>query len=89
LSFYCLSYNFLLFLQAVEPVGTDWDVMASVEFRKMVENKAFVATVFDVRQVDGEPVLQLSLCDTSMENNDVYIGKSLVEKGLAKLRISI
>jgi hypothetical protein len=58
------------------------------EFRKIVENKPFVATVFDIKQVEGQPVLQLALCDTTGAD-DVYVGKLLVEKGLAKQRISI
>jgi hypothetical protein len=53
-----------------------------------VENKPFVATVFDIKQVEGQPVLKLALCDTSGAD-DVYVGKLLVEKGLAKQRISI
>ena len=68
----------------MEPLGTDWDVMTSVEFRKMVENKPFVSTVCAINQVDGEPVLSLELCDTSDAKRDVYIGEVLVNKGFAK-----
>lgn len=75
-------------LATAEPKTNDWDVFACIEFRKMVENKPFVATVFDIKQVDDEPVLSVSLCDTSGAN-DVYIGKSLVEKGLANIIVRV
>ncbi|CAG2122657.1 unnamed protein product, partial [Medioppia subpectinata] len=71
-------------LADVEPVGSDWDVMTSVEFRRMVEKRPFVGTVFAISQVDGQPVLSLSLCDTSNADQDVYVGATLIAKGLAK-----
>ena len=69
-------------------MGSDWDVIASVEFRKMVENKPFVATVYGIKIVDNNPVLILSLCDTTGDN-DVYVGPTLVQKNLAKLVVSL
>jgi hypothetical protein len=86
MSFFLNIFSF--FLKAVEPKGDDWDSLTCFEFRKVVENKPFVATVFDIKQVEGQPVLKLALCDTSGAD-DVYVGKLLVEKGLAKQRISI
>jgi hypothetical protein len=73
-------------LATVEPLDGDWDVLACYEFNKMVESKAFVSTVFGVRRVEGqEPVLQLSLCDTSGES-DVFVEQLLVDKKYAKRR---
>ncbi|XP_054158891.1 uncharacterized protein LOC128957195 [Oppia nitens] len=70
-------------LAGVQPIGTDWDVMTSFEFRKMVEKKPFVSTVQSIDQLDGQPVLSLSLCDTT-GSEDLYIGSILVDKGFAK-----
>lgn len=49
----------------------------------MVENKPFVCTVYDVKEVDSEPVISVSLCDTSGDD-DVYVGSALVKKRLAQ-----
>lgn len=71
----------------VEPLSGDWDVLAAFEFGKMVENKAFVATVHDIKNitVNGRqtPLLKLSLCDTSL-SVDVVIDQVLVQKNFAK-----
>lgn len=72
-----------LFSTAVEPLGNDWDVTTSVEFRKMVENKPFVATVYAIKIVDDNPVLQVSLCDTTGAD-DEYVGPKLIQRNLAK-----
>lgn len=63
--------------------------MTCFEFRKMVENKPFVATVYDITKNDaGDDVINISLCDTSGEN-DVYVAKTLIDKGLAAPRIPL
>ena len=68
---------------AVSPMtGSDWDVITSFEFRKMIENKPFVCTVYAIKEVDSEPVVSVSLCDTSGED-DVYVGSVLVKNRLA------
>jgi hypothetical protein len=76
------------FPSGAEPLGADWDVMTSVEFRKLVESRPFVATVYAINSVDEQPVLSLSLCDTSGAE-DVYISAELVKKGLAKAVVSV
>ena len=72
----------------VEPCSSDWDVLATYEYSKMVEGKSFVATVYNIdwsTDHDGQekPTLRLSLCDTS-HDIDVYIDQVLVQKNFAK-----
>lgn len=65
--------------------GQDWDAIAGFEFRKLVEKKAFVSVVYSISRDDEEPVLELSLCDTSGDS-DVFVAQQLIEKDLAVMR---
>lgn len=75
----------LLYLIAIKPIHDDWDAIHCYEFRQLVENKAFVATVYAIKNVGDDPVLQLGLCDTSGDT-DVYVANTLIERGYAKLK---
>ncbi|RWS09472.1 tudor domain-containing protein 7-like isoform X2 [Dinothrombium tinctorium] len=70
-------------LADVTPRNDDWEVVACLEFSTLVKDKAFVATVKNIVQIDGKPVLQLTLCDTTGDR-DTFIHDILVERGYAK-----
>ncbi|XP_054719065.1 tudor domain-containing protein 7-like [Uloborus diversus] len=74
-------------LYGVKPLEIDWDPIHCIKFKEMVENKPFVALVEDfLAKTDPVfPSVRVSLIDTSVENEDIYVHKILVESGIARM----
>lgn len=67
----------------IRAISSDWDVMTCYEFSQLVISKPFVSIVNGIKLHDNQPVLELTLIDTSGES-DIMIDQVLIERGFAR-----
>ncbi|KAG1651074.1 Tudor domain-containing protein 7A [Nymphon striatum] len=75
-------------LYDIIPTHGDWTPMECIEFQKLVTDKEFVSKIKEksIDATSGLSVYQVtvSLIDTSIAGQDIYIERELVKKGIAK-----
>ena len=59
--------------------GPDWRPEDTVWFSNRVSDKQFVSVVAGVEEVEGEPVVALSLVDTSHPTQDTFIAQEIIQ----------
>ncbi|XP_057667390.1 tudor domain-containing protein 7 isoform X1 [Diorhabda carinulata] len=73
-------------LSDIRPKDSNWTMEHCDEFKEMVERKHFYSFLLNISKdelYDSDLVLDLLLIDTSSEEEDIYIGTELINRGIA------
>lgn len=73
-------------LSDIRPKDSNWTMEHCDEFKEMVERKHFYSILLKIAKdelYESDLVLDLMLIDTSSEDDDIYIGTELINRGIA------